>query len=207
MKNRIVALLTCTALCFSLVSCGSSEKPNESQSSPATSVGGKSVATDEELGGVDVDQGLFNVEITIPADFIEEGITQESLNEEASEAGFKSAALNEDGSVTCIMTKAQHQEMMDGIRDSIDQSLSKMVDPETYPTFVSVTANDDYTKFTVETSATELGLTESFSVMAFYVFAGMYHAFNGTQVDDVTVSFVNADTGEVIEEAHSSDAG
>lgn len=160
----------------------------------------------EDLDGLDVEQDLFDVEITIPESFLDEGITQEDLDAEVKESGFQSATLNEDGSVTYIMTKAQHEEMMAGIKEEINQSLQDMIDPETYPTFVEVTANDDYSQFTVKTTSSELGLTESFSVLAFYLYGGMYHAFNGTQVDDIAVLFVNADTGEIIEESHSSEA-
>ena len=95
--------------------------------------------------------------------------------------------------------------MMAGIRESIDESMAEMIDPETYPTFVEVTSNDDYTHFTVKLSSNEVGLSESISVLGFYMLGGLYNAFNGTPVDDVTVSFVNADTGDIIQEAHSSE--
>lgn len=159
----------------------------------------------EDLDGLDVEQNLFDVELTIPAAFVEEGTTQESLDAAVSEGTYGSATLNEDGSVTYTMSKALHKEMMDGIKASIDESLAAMIDPETCPTFVDITANDDYTEFTVKLNTTELGLAESFSVVAFYTFGGLYHAFNGTTVDDITVRFVNADTGDLIEESHSSE--
>ena len=205
MKLKRIAALS-LAIMIPLSACSNEPKATESQvpveTTPAVE---ESVTSIESLDGLEVDQNIFDVSITIPADFLDEGITQEELNEEASEAGYKSATLNEDGSATYIMTKAQHKEMMNGIRESIDQALDKMIDPESYPSFVEITANDDYSHFTVKTTATELGLTESFSVLAFYVYGGMYHAFNGTQIDDIAVTFINAETGDVIEEANSSD--
>ena len=147
----------------------------------------------------------MNVEITVPPDFLEEGTTQETLDETAKEEGIKSITLNDDGSATYIMSKSKHDEMMAGIRESIDESMAEMIDPETYPTFVEVTSNDDYTHFTVKLSSNEVGLSESISVLGFYMLGGLYNAFNGTPVDDVTVSFVNADTGDIIQEAHSSE--
>ncbi len=205
MKLKRIAALS-LAIMIPLSACSNEPKATESQvpveTTPAVE---ESITSIESLDGLEVDQNIFDVSITIPADFLDEGITQEELNEEASEAGYKSATLNEDGSATYIMTKAQHKEMMNGIRESIDQALDKMIDPESYPSFVEITANDDYSHFTVKTTATELGLTESFSVLAFYVYGGMYHAFNGTQIDDIAVTFINAETGDVIEEANSSD--
>lgn len=205
MKLKRIAALS-LAIMIPLSACSNEPKATESQvpveTTPAVE---ESITSIESLDGLEVDQNIFDVSITIPADFLDEGITQEELNEEASEAGYKSATLNEDGSATYIMTKAQHKEMMNGIRESIDQALDEMIDPESYPSFVEITANDDYSHFTVKTTATELGLTESFSVLAFYVYGGMYHAFNGTQIDNIAVTFINAETGDVIEEANSSD--
>lgn len=204
--KKILALMLSLSLLFVITGCSSDNTPESQSPSVQPEQASEDVNSFEDLDGLDVEQDLFDVEITIPESFLDEGITQEDLDAEVKESGFQSATLNEDGSVTYVMTKAQHKEMMSGIKEAIDQSLQDMIDPETYPTFVEVTANDDYSQFTVKTTSSELGLTESFSVLSFYIYGGMYHAFNGTQVDDITVSFVNADTGEIIEESHSSDA-
>ena len=98
----------------------------------------------EAIGDVDVDKGLFNVTLTIPKDFVGE-TTQEKLDESVKEKGYKSATLNSDGSVTYVMTKAQHEEMLVGIRESIDKSLSEMVESSDYPNITNVEHNDNYT--------------------------------------------------------------
>ena len=210
MKRRMIALTLALLLVLSLAGCGSS-KPQTSATTQATTDSTISTETTtgfddlEALGEMEVDQNFFTVEITVPAEFIDEGTTQESLDTQVSASGYISATLNDDGSVTYVMTKAAHNEMMNGIRDTLQQSLSEMVGSEEFPSFTKVEANDDFTQFTIETTSTELGLVESFSVLGFYMFGGMYHAFNGTQVDDIAVTFINADTGETVGEAHSSD--
>lgn len=195
--KKIISFALSAVICLSLVGCGNSS--NDTQQNIEES------SENEETQSVEVDEGLLNVEITVPADFLEEGTTQEDLDEAAKEDGIKSITLNDDGSATYIMSKSKHDEMMAGIRESINQSMAEMIDPETYPTFVEVTSNDDYTHFTVKLSSNEVGISESVSVLGFYMFGGLYNAFNGTPVDDVTVSFVNADTGDIIQEAHSSE--
>jgi len=196
MKKTIFFALS-IIICLSLVGCGGSS--NDTQQNIEED------SKSEETQSIEVDEGLLNVEITVPPDFLEEGTTQETLDETAKEEGIKSITLNDDGSATYIMSKSKHDEMMAGIRESIDESMAEMIDPETYPTFVEVTSNDDYTHFTVKLSTNEVGISESVSVLGFYVLGGLYNAFNGTPVDDVTVSFVNADTGDIIQEAHSSE--
>lgn len=196
MKKTIFFALS-IIICLSLAGCGGSS--NDTQQNIEED------SKSEETQSIEVDEGLLNVEITVPPDFLEEGTTQETLDETAKEEGIKSITLNDDGSATYIMSKSKHDEMMAGIRESIDESMAEMINPETYPTFVEVTSNDDYTHFTVKLSTNEVGISESVSVLGFYVLGGLYNAFNGTPVDDVTVSFVNADTGDIIQEAHSSE--
>ena len=129
------------------------------------------------------------------------------IDKSVKEKGYKSGTLNSDGSVTYVMNKEQHNELMKGIKESIDNSMAEMIGSENTPNITDVQANDDYTSFTVTTKSTELGLAESFSVMAFYTYGGMYAIFNGETADNIHVDFVNADTGEVISSANSSDMG
>lgn len=210
MKNRTIALTLALLLVLSLAGCGSSEPQTSATTQAATDSTTSTETTTgfedlEAIGELEVDQNLFTVEITVPADFLGEGITQESLDADVAASNYISAKLNDDGSVTYVMTKAVHDEMMVGVRDNIQQALDEMVGSEEFPSFTKVESNDDFTQFTVETTSTELGLVESFSVLGFYMFGGMYHAFNGTQVDDIAVTFINADTGDTVGEAHSSD--
>lgn len=158
-----------------------------------------------DSGGLEADRGLFSVKITVPAEFVEEGMTQEKLDEQIKESKVKSATLNADGSVSYVMSKDQHKELMKGIREGIDNSLSEMAGSEDFPNVVSVEANGDYTKYTVTVSTEELGLEESISMLGFYLFSGTYHAFNGTEIDNVCVQFINEASGDVIEEFNSND--
>lgn len=156
----------------------------------------------DALGDVEVEKELFDVTLTIPADYVE-ATTQEELDEAAKEYGY-TAILNEDGSATYTMSKSQHKKMMEDFTSNIQESLDKMVGSEEYPNITSVTANSDFTAFTVTTKNEEPDLAESFSVMAFYMYGGMYNIFNGTEVDNIHVDFVNADSGEIISSSDSN---
>ena len=155
----------------------------------------------DTLGDVDVDRNLFDVTVTIPAEYAE-GMTQEELDEAAEAEGYR-AVLNDDGSITYTMTKAQHAEMMAGLAESIDEAMASMVGSEEYPDITSVTANDDYTEFTITTTNSEVSLTEGFGSLALFTYSGLYHIFDGTPVDNIHIDYVNADTGEIIESSDS----
>ena len=160
-------------------------------------------STTEEDSGIDVDKGLLNVEITIPAESAEYyGFSFESQEEAdayAKEQGFKSATLGDDGSVTIVMSKSQHKKTMEELNKTIDEALQKMIGSEDYPNITAVEHNDNYTEIKVTTESEELSLNESFSTLAFYIYGGMYNAFNGTPVDNIHIDFVNEASGDVID--------
>lgn len=214
--KKLIALSLAVVMSMSLISCGGTDT-NENSSSATLPSDATSSASDDAtessaestediaaLGDIEVEENIFDVEITIPADYVE-STTQEEVDQEAAEAGVHSATLNEDGSVTYVMSKAQHKKMLEDTRASIQQSLSDMVGSEEYPNITNIETNDDFTKFTVTTSSTELSIEESFSVVAYYMYSGVYGIFSGVTPENVHVDFVNADTGEIIESSDSQD--
>lgn len=147
--------------------------------------------------------GLFNVALTIPAEYVEV-TTQKELNKQAKKGTFKSATLNKDGSVTYVMSKSQHKEMLNTLKDSIADELNKIPNSTDYPNVTKVEANDDYTKFTVTTASTELSFEEQFLSIQLYIYGGMYNAFNNLS-PVISVDYVNADSGATIYSGKSSD--
>ena len=215
MIKKIFALLI-LATCL-LSACGGTTQPTEGAHEDTQGIdesevlSGTESSTILETGvaetssdSIEVDTGLFDVELTIPANLIGD-VTQEDLDEICDEYGFQSITLNADGSATYIMTEQQHQDLLDEYRDQINADLTTMVGSEDYPTFTNITANDDFTEFTVTTTSTELSMQESFSTIQFYLYGGLYGAFNGTPENNISVVFINADSGEIIQTANSSE--
>ncbi len=217
MKRKIVSMLLVVSLVLS--GCASStsdtetttdnqEEEAQDQEITEETDSGTEEATDDlseldALGDVDVETELFDVVITIPADYVGES-TQEELEESAAEYGY-TVTLNDDGTATYVMTKSQHKEMMQDMADNINESLAELVGSEDYPNITDITTNNDFTEYVITTTNESPDLSESFLVMGLYIYTGMYHVFNGTTVDNVHVDYVNADTGEIISSANSED--
>lgn len=209
MKKKIVTILLISSL--ALTACGSSNQV-QSSSSPSTQTVEEADTQSTEndisdlnaIGDIDVDKNLFDVTITVPADLVGD-TTQEELDAKAADSDIHSITLNDDGSATYVMSKSQHKKMMQELADNINSTLSDMVGSEDYPNFTDIKANSDFTNFTVTTTSTELDLTDSISIMGFYMYGGMYAIFNGSDVGNIHVDFVNADSGEIINSADSSD--
>lgn len=197
MKKRFLAILLTTSLVLTITACSGSDKSTNTET--------ETVETTTENETIEVDENLLTVELTIPADYVGE-TTQEELDAIAKENDFKSITLNEDGSATYVMTKGQHKELMSEMAKELNATLSEMIGSEDYPNFTNIEANSDFTKFTITTTSAELDFNESFSTIAFYMYGGMYNAFNGTEVDNIHVDFVNADSGEIISSADSSES-
>ena len=236
MKNKIIAVILSICLLGSaLAGCGTSqaesegtataeneavntadqgdeqetteeEEPKEETESEAASEGDDTWSELEAIGNVDVDKGLFDVTLTIPKDFVGE-TTQEELDDMAKEKGYQSITLNSDGSATYVMTKAQHKELVDGVTQSLNESLAEMVGSEEYPNITAAEANDDFTVFTITTKNTETDLAEAMSVLVLYTYGGMYAIFSGDKVDNIHVDFVNDESGNVIDSYDSKNMG
>lgn len=159
---------------------------------------------DGSLGSIEADKGLFNVTLTISAEFFGD-TTQEELDAAVDTGKYKSATLNDDGSVTIVMSKSQHKELVEYTTTAIDEGLQDLPGSETYPNIVSIDHNKDFTEFTVTTKSESLDMSETFSTLLFYLYGGMYNAFAGNTVDNINVKFINEATGEVIKEANSAD--
>ncbi len=209
MKKKIVTILLISSL--ALTACGSNNQV-QSSSAPSTQTAEEADTQGTEndiselnaIGDIDVGKNLFDVTITVPADLVGD-TTQEELDAKAADSDIHSITLNDDGSATYVMSKSQHKKMMQELADNINSTLSDMVGSEDYPNFTDIKANSDFTNFTVTTTSTELDLTDSISIMGFYMYGGMYAIFNGSDVDNIHVDFVNADSGEIINSADSSD--
>ena len=186
----------------------SEEEPAES-TDPAASAESDApeTAAEDASGSVEVDENLLTVDITMPASYVETGTTQESLDADVEAGTFLSATLNEDGSVTYTMTRAQHSAMLEELAASIDASLEEMISSGSYPTFVSAEANDNYSLFTVTISSDTVAAEDSLAVLGLYLFGMMYQMMeSGSQDANVNVQFCN-EAGELIEEFDSAEMG
>lgn len=190
---KIIKLLISMAMVLSLVGCGNGEDAPVQTSKPLETADGERF---------EVDEGLINVKVTLPASFfemMEEEVTQEELDEEMVGSKMLSATLNEDGSVTYVMNKLVYKELLKEMANSFEESLQELVDDETY-TFNKIEHDDKFREFTVICDAAELGFQDVFSVLLFFMMSGYYNGFAGT-LDGlvVKVTFVDLE-GNVLED-------
>lgn len=166
----------------------------------------------ESGGAVEVDKGLLNVEILLPADFIEffsGGGSPEAALAEISEEGFEDAAVNADGSVLLTMSRLRYERLMNEQRAELERFIDGLPGPDSGITRAE--ANRDFTEFivTVDRAAAP---QEALEMLGFLNFAllinvGVYQLFDGADPEDTSlrVEYVDAATGEVFDVFDSED--
>ena len=181
MKKLLFGLAVSSLL---LAACGNDEEDKESNA-------------DKEQG-IEVDKGLLDVELTLPADLFE-GQTPEEIEASAKEQGVKEVRVNEDGSVYYKMSKADHKKMMSELETSIKESMDELVTSGETPSLKEIKYNKDFTKFdvTVDRAAFENSM-DGFMIYAFALSGTYYNAFNGKNADDlkITINMIDAETNE-----------
>lgn len=180
-------LFAAGAIALLLAGCGS-EKESE--------------ATKEEQSSgesVDVEKGLLNVEVTLPASFFE-GETEEEIVAGAKEEGISEATVNEDGSVTYKMSKSKHKEMMKEMEGGIVEMIKEVVESSDYPSIKEISYNKDFNEFDVKVDRElyENGL-DGFAILGLVMGSAYYSAFNGDSPEDMKIVFnlMDVETNEV----------
>ena len=150
------------------------------------------------LGQTNVKKGFFYVTMTLPSKFIKI-TTQKDANSLAEKKGYSSAKLNKDGSVTLVMSKAKHDELLAVVENGIDTALNDMVKSEWLPDITKIIVNGNYTQYTITTTNDECSLADSLSVLAYLTNSCTYAVFSGEKINNIHIDFVNEKTGKIID--------
>ena len=188
-----------------LAACsGNDTADNDSKSEKNTEE--KEEETEEQ--GLSVDKGLLNVEVTLPAAFFE-GSDMDEVIAEAKKDGVKEVKQNDDGTITYIMSKAEHKKMMAEMGTSITEYTEELKNSEDYPSIKDASHNKSFTEFTITVDkAVFENSFDGFALLGIGIQSSMYHAFNGKGTDDYQVKILVKDeaTQEVFDEVIYPDA-
>ena len=204
--KKFISCLLALVLALSVTACGgSTETPPEKEPEVHTQAP-ENQEQETESKGIEVDEGLLDVDITLPASiFSEEDMTAFDPDAYAAEQGFKKAVLNDDGSVTVTMSKKGHKKLMEEMHEEYAAQFDSMVGAEDTPYITDIEYNDDFSKVTYYVSKAEY--ENAFDFSPFFIgFAGMmYQAFDGSELHVDVITEDDA-TGEVLNSVVYPDA-
>lgn len=172
-----------------LGACGSDEKASDEQ------------GTQEEQG-IEVDKGLANVELTLPATFFE-GSTKEEIEANAGSDGIKEVKVNEDGSVYYKMSKSAHNEMLENAGEGIVETIDEMINSEDFTSFKEISYNKDFTEFDIKVNRESYENSfDGFGIFGLAFASAFYSALDGKNLDDARITMVLID--EATNEAYDT---
>ena len=142
------------------------------------------------------------VTLVIPTVY-ENVTTQEEADQIRDRNGYESATLEEDGSLTIVMSRSKYDELLSGFRESVDRGISEIISEEYGSSIEKIEYNDDYSVFTVTVAADEIGIIERQTADELVMYGTLYHIYTAGEADHIQVDYVNRDSGEIIESADS----
>lgn len=191
-KSTLAVFFILTLL---LVACSSKDNSHEVKESEEQ---GK-----EENEGINVDKGLFNVELNLPASLFE-GEDIDTVIADAEEKGIK-VTKNENGSLTYKMTKAQHKEIMAELEKSLVETIEEIKNSDDFSSIKDVIYNKDFSEFTLVVDKNEYENSfDGFAVFGLGLSGCFYQVFNGADPENYNVKITIKDeaTQEVISEVN-----
>ena len=203
MKKILLILLT-----FTFLAACSSEEASNKNSSDETAKNTENSEGKKDEGKVEVEKGLLNVEVTLPASMFE-GKNIDDIKASAKENGIKKVTQNEDGSITYKMSKSVHREMMKEIATSLKETVEETKTSGDYASIKDITYNDSFSEFTmiVDKEAYENSM-DGFAAMTLGMSGMFYQLYDGADPDEysVTIHIEDKATGEKFGEVVYPDA-
>ena len=195
--KRMVALTAAAALALSLAACGSA---------PGTGTAATPTEAPAPTAEPTTEHNLFDVTLTLPADYASD-ITAEEIAQQVADGKVHTGVLNDDGSVTYTMSKAQHAALLESIAAELRSTLDDMIGSTDYPNLTRIETNDDFTDFTVYTTTQPgaVGLSDEMSVLIYYTCGKMYGIVSGQEPGNIHVDILNAESGELVSSHDSKD--
>lgn len=155
----------------------------------------------EDLEGLEVEAGIYDVTVTIPNLLGEMELSQEEVDQVVEESGWVSGHLNDDGSTTYVIPSDLYEEYLDEMRLGIEDSIAELIadEPNIYK---SITYNDTVTKFDVVVNRSEYEAS-FFPVAGFSLGlqGSFFQFFSGVQQENmnVDINYIDEETGEVFD--------
>jgi len=190
--KRILALILIAAMCLGVTACSKNEDPAGTGDNGRQTTNNRSDEDDPALEG--------DTEITVPAVMLQ-GEASEELTEEDKAKGYRSAVVNEDGSVTYVISKRDQKKLMDNAYREAVKNFKEM-ETETYASVQEVSYNQSLSNVTlvVDSEAFQGGM-DSYSTESLLLLCATYQMYSGLEPFeiDVSIQIQDAASGAVVD--------
>lgn len=160
-----------------------------------------SAVSTTEVKSIEVDKGILNVKVTLPATMFN-GANLDEVISKAKSDGVDEVVKNDDGSLTYKMSKAKHSEMLKQMEASILKSNDDMKNSGNFKSIKDITTNKSFSEYTITVDQAAFKNSMDGMVGLGVAMTGMYYQlFNGASADNykVTISLKDVATGVVFD--------
>ncbi|NLL63252.1 MAG: hypothetical protein GX241_03275 [Ruminococcaceae bacterium] len=197
--KKFISVILALAILFSFAACKKSGDDVINNK--------KDTGENTEKESTSIEKEDPNVTITVPDSFFEDQNIEEIVAKTSEEEGFISATINEDGSVTFVMTKEKYQEQLQKYKESVDEGIDSITKGKDAPgTFSKIEYKEDYTEFTIYTTDK---YTKDDPMLLTKIFQVGLHGqiINGKDKDKINVKImiIKESTGDVLLETTYKD--
>ncbi len=200
MKKMVYAIALCTV--FILGACSNATNKGVNK------VKNDSVSEEEQVQGVDVHKGVTNVELTLPAMFFEKGELDDTIAK-AKESGVKEVTKNEDGSLTYLMSKKHHKELLNELKETVREQVLELETDTDFASIEKVAHDKQFHTFTIQVKREEFENSfDGFALFGLAFSSLFYQAMDGKGEGemDVRMDIVDIATGKIFESVHYPEA-
>ena len=144
------------------------------------------------IDDVSVEKNEETVTIILPSDFIND--LDSTITNAQNDSRIISCTLNEDSSLTYIMTQDGHSDFLNELSASCDESLNNMLSSGSYPNIVNIEHNSDFTDITVIVTDEEnfSKSFDNFAVLGAMMMSANYQIFDGKEQVNYTVHYIDS---------------
>ena len=214
MKKKLALLLLSLSLLLS--ACSSSTETasdvteettsdaSTEQPEDETSLAEPDAAETDTAETVESEEELDTIEVTLPENINE--ITYDEIEKLKQEDGYVSITRNEDQSITYVLTIDKQKELLENLETKFASFVDSIPGSNDYPTITKLEVTDDFSKFTITTTATskeELLSNEIVLATELYSLGKTYRGYASEKDTTVTIEYLCDSTGEMIASSDS----
>ena len=201
-------LLVLTSVLLMISACGSEVNSKNNSAHGEDKIEETNQSAEQTIK---VDKKLLNVEVTLPAIFVEKGEEMGDvlkLTDDDKENGISKKVENADGSITFTLSKAKHKEMLQEMQTGAEDVINELLNDENFTSFKELTFDKKLRnlKVTVDREAFENSF-DGFGVLGLVFYSLFYQVLDGRTEEEIQmdVTYIDSLTQEVFDTARFPD--
>lgn len=205
--KKITAVLMCLILVLSAAGCGKKDDTPKKDTAAAGSTQAVTETPAAATAAPAVDDSNEQVTVIMTNQLFGE-FDDDSLKELVTSKGYISGVMNDDGTASVVMTKAQQKAYLEEIKKTMKENIETIYDDPDYGANIAdISFNDDCTVFSVSLKDGTVGMSEFMIAIALSAYISAYTKAAGVDATQARIDYYDAATGALVSSTADEDFG